>query len=152
MYSRQWGSGRTDWEGIDAAAGQGHLAQTAFVGGGGATTLRTNQGTMYGAASLNETVCADGSYTGLSCGKVTATTGCALVDNMSVCGLEAVQSTDGHRIVQHGDSGGPVRSRTGSGGYGLISAGNVDNGQPGDFMLFATFRAACDASRECSPQ
>ena len=87
--------------------------------------------TSYAQPYQGELVCADGSFTGQSCGAVQSTNGCYNIsDNgtiVKVCDLAYV--TASQRLVQSGDSGGPVYEYTSDSPpdvrmNGLISAGN----------------------------
>ncbi|WP_143167959.1 chymotrypsin family serine protease [Jatrophihabitans endophyticus] len=84
-------------------------------------------------------ICSDGSYTNYTCGgTVTAVKACANIDEdgtlHNVCGLDTATAT--HRLVQSGDSGGPVWDQASPAGYainaGIISAGSDD----GKTLLF----------------
>jgi hypothetical protein len=68
---------------------------------------------------------------------------------VTVCNLTSGHSSDGSRLVQHGDSGGRmyVRVTGGVGPSGNISAGNVDSGQPGNHLLFTELQVGCQTHR-----
>lgn len=100
--------------------------------------------------------CADGSFTGENCnGVVDGVDVCAHVGlgstTINVCDLISGHSSNGSRLVQHGDSGGPVYV-TVPGGVarsGIISAGNIDPGQAGNQILFSDLRYVCTTLGRC---
>ncbi|MER7001633.1 hypothetical protein ABT297_01070 [Dactylosporangium sp. NPDC000555] len=59
-----------------------------------------------------------------------------------VCNQPIAESINGSRLVQHGDSGGPVWTSLGlpdgntASAVGIISGGNADDGQNGAFVNF----------------
>lgn len=78
-----------------------------------------------------ETYCSDGSFTGQNCtARVAAVNACLNVADETghttyICGLAIATSTNSSRLVQPGDSGGPVYDSPTSGiAKGIISAGN----------------------------
>jgi hypothetical protein len=80
-----------------------------------------------GTSFLGMGICADGSYTGENCsGVVDATDGCyPNSDNIVMCHLDRVHSSNGTMLAQLGDSGGPVEAHDAQNGvtvYGTISA------------------------------
>ena len=70
---------------------------------------------------------------------------------VTVCNLTSGHSSDGSRLVQHGDSGGPVYVKVTRdvGRSGIISAGNVDAGQPGNHLLFTDLQVVCQVLTQC---
>lgn len=79
----------------------------------------------------SEIYCSDGSFTGQNCtARVVAVNACMNVADDSggttyICGLAIATSTNSSRLVQSGDSGGPVYNSAASGiAKGIISAGN----------------------------
>jgi hypothetical protein len=145
---RQWGNNRIDAETVNSQ-GQG-TPLAAFM----YTSLQGSKPIGAQVISLNgATVCADGSFTGENCrGVVDATNLCAnIVDGtttLRVCGLDSAHSSDGSRLVQPGDSGGPVYSydptHSNVQPTGVVSAGNVGAGQPGNQMLFTDILQLCN--------
>ena len=100
--------------------------------------------------------CADGALTGENCkGVVDGSNVCANINDngtiVTVCNLTSGHSSDGSRLVQHGDSGGPVYVKVtgGVGRSGIISAGNVDSGQPGNHLLFTDLQVVCQTLTQC---
>lgn len=82
--------------------------------------------------------CDDGVLTGENCtGVVDASSVRANINDNgtieTVCNVTSGHSSDGRRLVQHGDSSGPayVKDTGAVGNSGIIGAGNVDSGQPG---------------------
>ena len=73
-----------------------------------------------------EDVCLDGYYTGQSCGKVTLVNFCWLLSGNISCGLDLAQAD--YRLVQGGDSGGPVYSYNLN---GLLNARGIIAGMQG---------------------
>ncbi|HEV7647648.1 MAG TPA: hypothetical protein VGP26_05760 [Actinophytocola sp.] len=70
---------------------------------------------------------------------------------VTVCNLTSGHSGDGSRLVQHDDSGGPVYVKVtgGVGRSGIISAGTVDSGQPGNHLLFPDLQVVCRTLTQC---
>lgn len=76
-------------------------------------------------------ICADGSFTGDSCGGIVQHVNECVHENdqgvtYNICGLD--EATSSHRLIQPGDSGGPVLSNIPDGSVhvsGLISGGNT---------------------------
>ncbi|HEX9089714.1 MAG TPA: hypothetical protein VF867_19640 [Arthrobacter sp.] len=98
------------------------------------TTSATTTAPVIGAATVavGSHVCTDGSFTGYTCGAtVTATDVCANVSEngsiVTVCGLDIADAPT--KVVQSGDSGGPVVIQSGTGVQiaGTISA-QANNG------------------------
>lgn len=91
---------------------------------------------------LGQTVCADGAVTLENCnGVIGQTDMCVQYEGGPyVCHLNEADSTNG-RLVNHGDSGGPVYNALCCGGsyagaVGIISGGNVANGGDGTTMFY----------------
>lgn len=120
-----WSQGYWDGTKIQSSGDMGTAAAVswennkvdgALIGGGSySPSITTPTGTLpvLGAATVavGSKVCTDGSFTGYACGAtVQATNVCANIsDNgaiVTVCGLDVASAP--RRIVQSGDSGGPV--------------------------------------------
>jgi hypothetical protein len=155
----QYGDGRMDWLSIDPA-GSGSLQQMLYLGGVDSTSGVAEYDLV--SSALNEPVCTDGSFTGESCnGTVDATEGCIELSDdsgnqINVCNQDFATSP-GPRLVQHGDSGGPVLGDDGGSdatgiAVGVISGGNVgtdaDPG-PGTELNFTDGGDICNANGEC---
>jgi len=125
-YARIWGDNKTDAELLNDEGNPYGFWTQVYVDN---TTLN-NVGSVE-PVSVGEEACSDGSFTGQNCaGDVTAVDVCENINDdgtiVKVCNLDtAVAST---RLVQSGDSGGPVYLRSGSTLHpeGLISAGSTD--------------------------
>jgi hypothetical protein len=84
---------------------------------------------------LRDAVCSNGSFTGQNCaGQVRAVNSCVQVREdadtvIRACGMASAASTNGTRMVQAGDSGGPVYRRVTGGveAEGVISAMSDDH-------------------------
>jgi hypothetical protein len=153
----QWGNGRMDWESVNTS-GSSRLQQVLYLNGVDSTSGIGEYDLV--SAALNEPVCGDGSFTGESCGgTVTSTEGCTQVSDdsgniINVCNLDFASAST--RLVQHGDSGGPVLAAdngvlTGV-DVGVISAGNVGTTAspgPGTEMFFTDGGSICNAGGEC---
>jgi hypothetical protein len=124
VFSTQFGNNRIDGELMDksnwAAYVYTQLQKASPVSGSGIPVI-------------GDTTCADGSFTGENCtAKISATNTCQSVyDDITnatvyICGLDVATSTNGTRVCQPGDSGGPVYRYTGQGvavnADGIISA------------------------------
>ena len=149
----QWGNDRPDAEQINPAPlGRPGVASPIYNALTGSVQV---MGNAY-RYSIGAPFCTDGSFTGENCkGVVDSANICAnVLDNgttIRVCNLISGHSTDGSRLVQHGDSGGPVYARV-TGGVarsGIISAGNVDTGQAGNQVLFTDLGVLCQAYTKC---
>lgn len=128
----QWGNGRVDGELLQGATygydPDVYISMTGSDAVDGA-----------GATAGGGTFCSDGSFTGYSCGAVVTSTGYNVCANISdngttvnVCHLDIANAN--HRIVQPGDSGGPVLyPEPRSPGHvlvvGTVSAGNSSGTQ-----------------------
>jgi hypothetical protein len=153
----QWGNGRMDWESINSS-GSSTIQQGIYLNGQDSTSGIAEFDLV--SAALNEPVCGDGSFTGESCGgTVTSTEGCVKISDdsgtmVNVCDLDFASATT--RLVQHGDSGGPVLAAddgflTGV-DVGVISAGNVGTVAapgPGTEMFFTDGGSICNIGGEC---
>lgn len=160
VNARKWGDNQPDWESINPANYSG-IFQAYYIGALDAPSGLAEYDLR--AAIYGEPVCADGSFTGESCnGTVFSTDGCESIayddagHSYNVCHLDYAASL-GSRLVQHGDSGGPVMAFDGGNdqsgiNVGVISAGNVgtdaDPG-PGTEMEFTDGGAICAFSGEC---
>jgi hypothetical protein len=85
------------------------------------TTSVAAVGTVFPHA-IGAPFCADGALTGENCkGVVDGSNVCANINDngtiVTVCNLTSGHSSDGSRLVQHGDSGGPVYLKV-TGGVG----------------------------------
>jgi hypothetical protein len=149
----QWGNNRPDAEELNPSlAGSQSVASRIY------NTLTTSVaavGTVFPHA-IGAPFCADGALTGEKCkGVVDASNVCANINDngtiVTVCNLTSGHSSDGSRLVQHGDSGGPVYVKVtgGVGRSGIISAGNVDSGQPGNHLLFTDLQVVCQTLTQC---
>lgn len=153
----QFGNSRPDWESINTV-GVSTLAPEVYTGGPSSSTGIAQESLL--SAGLNEPICTDGSFTGESCnGTIDMTEGC--VDQLDdsgttflVCNQDFAVSS-GARLVQHGDSGGPVFAADNgfiSPSLGVISGGNVGTVKapgPGDEMNFTDGGDICNFSGEC---
>jgi hypothetical protein len=141
----EWGNNRIDAESV-AAAAAGQLS-AARIWSRAATSTQSTATNSWAMSTVGSTVCADGSFTGEVCrGIVQIVNGCTNVDNFTVCGVSTAQAPAGVRLVQHGDSGGPVFRRDVNGRaitLRVISAGNVGQGQPGDRMVYTEAFRMC---------
>lgn len=155
----QWGNNRTDAAELNPAPAlaqppAGNIywnLQTSYVGKG--NSYMTKTGLHF---------CADGSFTGENCnGVVDAVDICVNLANADkttthTCDLISGHSSNGSRLVQHGDSGGPVYvtvpggvARSGIISAGIISAGNIGTGQPGNQIYFTDLKYVCTAFARC---
>lgn len=153
----QFGNGRPDWESVNPA-GISSLGQTMYLGPVDPTGSVGEYDLV--SSALNEPICANGSFTGESCnGTVNATEGCVeLTDptagtTTNVCNQDFA-SSPGPRLVQEGDSGGPVIGYDGGTDQtgidvGVISGGNVGNNGPGTELNFTDGGDICNISGEC---
>lgn len=153
----QWGDGRLDWESINPA-GISALGQAVYLGGVNSTTGVGEYDLV--STALNEPICTDGSYTGESCnGTIDSTEGCVTEldpetnTDINVCDQDSAGSP-GPRLVQSGDSGGPVVTDDGGSDQtgifgGVISGGNIGNGGPGTEVWFTDGGSICNFSGEC---
>lgn len=146
--SVQWGNNRMD----AAIMARGSYWNGAVYGG-------TVDGSAWGvggqqAVAVGNSICADGSFTRENCSaKISAINACVnLNDNgtiVKVCNQALADSTSG-RIVQHGDSGGPVLRHTSTldqvVGVGLISGGNTENGLHMNFTQIQNFSSTFGVS------
>lgn len=149
----QWGTDRPDAEQINPAlVGQQGVATPIY------NTLTTSvqvNGNAY-RYSIGAPFCTDGSFTGEKCkGVVDSANICANENDngttVRVCNLISGHSTDGSRLVQHGDSGGPVYAKV-TGGVarsGIINAGNVASGQAGNQVYFTDLGVICQTYTKC---
>jgi hypothetical protein len=145
---RQWGNNRIDAETVNSQAQGTPLASFMYTSLQGIKPIGAQVVPLVGAR-----VCADGSFTGENCtGVVDSINVCAnIIDGTTtfrVCGLDVAHSSNGSRLVQHGDSGGAVYSydptHSNVQPEGLISAGNIAPGQPGNQMLFTDILQICN--------
>lgn len=147
---RQYGDGTFDAEAIYPAV----PVPSDIIGNRMYTGSVTTPGDIPigGAASstVGSTVCTNGSVTGEVCrGIVTIVDGCASVDDIIMCGMDTAQAPSGVRIVEHGDSGGPVIRHDSLGQalfHGIIAAGNVGAGEgqgPGDRVVYSNAMQVC---------
>ena len=86
------------------------------------------------SSRAGDNVCSNGSVTGYKCNaRVLATNICINVENnVRICGITSAETYDGSRLVNHGDSGGPVLingTARGAQVTGIISAMGGNNGQ-----------------------
>jgi hypothetical protein len=139
--SVQWGNNR-----MDAAIMNGGSYWNGAVYGGMVNGTAWAVGGQL-AVAVGNSVCSDGSVTKENCSAtISAINACLnLNDNgtiVQVCNQALADSTSG-RIVQHGDSGGPVLRHTTTFeevvGVGLISGGNTDNGLHMNFTQIQNF-------------
>jgi hypothetical protein len=119
-FSVQWGNQRPDFALLNNAASTSTSLWYPFI----YTALQTSA--LVGSYNklipmLNSPVCVDGSFTGENCnGIVTAANQSVIVNdngtNVTVWYADQVStvSTDGSRVCNLGDSGGPVYTRTGT--------------------------------------
>ncbi|MEV4601807.1 hypothetical protein AB0K15_30935 [Amycolatopsis sp. NPDC049253] len=147
VTARAWGNNQTDAESIDPNASNppGYVAPAVYVTDNDALPEHAISSTISGSS-----FCTDGSFTGENCsGIIDIVQGCALIENFTVCGIDTGYSSNGSRLVQHGDSGGPVEVHDTTGGLivlGVISAGNVGdetNPGPGNNVLFSDAQFVC---------
>ncbi|MDI6102454.1 hypothetical protein QLQ12_27925 [Actinoplanes sp. NEAU-A12] len=138
--SVQWGNNR-----MDAAIMNGGSYWNGAVYGGRVDGTAWAVGGQL-AVAVGNSVCSDGSFTKKNCSAtISAINACLnLNDNgtiVRVCDQALADSTSG-RIVQHGDSGGPVLRHTTTFeeavGVELISGGN-DNGRHMNFTQIQDF-------------
>lgn len=141
----EWGQDRTDGEFLDApVAGGDPPPDTApYVWTGAAGFVPVPYPVSEGGNSFQgESVCFDGSFTLENCeGVITTADGCFIVGTPgggTVRTCHQDETTSGSRIVQSGDSGGPVYiylgvPPTSLSALGLITAGN----QAGTIALFS---------------
>lgn len=143
----QWGNGRIDAETI-GTAGNAALSGDEYEQLSNLTVvdeLFPGDGFFVTGASF----CTNGSITQTRCNAtVLGTNSCYQIGAVNVCGLDVGQSNDKtSRIVDHGDSGGPVDGVSpGQGIGGLISAGDVGAAPgdgPGDTVFWTEIPAAC---------
>lgn len=152
----EWGDNRMDWESISPLT-PNTIEQNVYVGGPTSSTGIAEYN-MNGVA-LHQRVCSEGAFTGQNCtGEITAINGCIRLSDDAgritlVCQQDFASSTNGTRMVQHGDSGGPVlgfeaSSGDGNGfGHGVISGGNVGtptNPGPGTQFNFSDGAQICN--------
>ncbi|MEV6793643.1 hypothetical protein AB0M87_16925 [Streptomyces sp. NPDC051320] len=131
-YTRLWGSGKSDAELLNSTGNPNGFWTQVYID---STTLNNVGGVD--AVSVGERSCSDGSFTGQNCsGSISAVDVCENIDDdgsiVKVCHLNISRS--GTRLVQAGDSGGPVYKADGLTVHpqGIISAG-TSNGLEMDF-------------------
>ncbi|WP_177235228.1 S1 family peptidase [Streptomyces sp. MUSC 14] len=131
-YTRQWGNNRTDAELLNDTGNSHGFWTQVYIDN---TTL-SDVGSV-DPASVGERSCSDGSFTGQNCsGTISAADVCENINDdgtiFKVCNLDIAKS--GTRLVQSGDSGGPVYLANGHTVHpqGVISAGST-NGLELDF-------------------
>lgn len=152
----QFGNNRMDWESMNTE-GFASLANEVYTGGVASSTGIARESLL--SAGLNEPICTDGSFTGENCnGTVDMTEGCVDLDDNGTEVLVRDQDfavSSSARLVQHGDSGGPVFAHDDgfvSPGVGVISGGNVGTDTtpgPGDEVNFTDGDSICNVSGEC---
>ena len=132
VYTRQWGNNRTDAELLNDAGNTHGFWTQVYIDN---TTLN-DVGSVVPVA-VGDRSCSDGSFTGQNCsGVVSAAEVCENINDdgtiVKVCNLDIAKS--GTRLVQSGDSGGPVYHENGTTLHpqGIISAGS-SNGLELDF-------------------
>lgn len=143
----QWGNNR-----MDAAIMNGGSYWNGAVYGGQVDGSAWGVGGQQ-AVAVGNTICSDGSVTKENCSAtISAINACLNLNDsgtvVRVCNQALADSTSG-RIVQHGDSGGPVLRHTSTldqvVGVGLISGGS-DNGLHLNFTQIQNFASTFGVS------